>query len=65
MIKTNLSIEKLEDKVYLSFGPAIPEGLEYRQPLPMPERPPIQVHTVPLPPDYNYVQPPVLPLFAK
>ena len=36
MIKTNLSIEKLEDKVYLSFGPAIPEGLEYRQPLPMP-----------------------------
>ncbi len=64
-MSTKLSIEKLEDKVYLTYGPAIPEGFEYQQPLPLPERPSIVLHTVPLPPNYDYTPSPPLPLFAK
>jgi hypothetical protein len=60
-----LNIEKLEDKTYMCvYGPAIPAGFEYVEPLPMPPRPPMQIHTVPLPPNYNYIPPPKLPLFA-
>ena len=60
-----LYVEKLEDKIYTCvYGPAIPDGFQYTQPLPMPQRPTIQIQTVPLPPQYNYIPSPPLPLFA-
>lgn len=47
------------------YGPAIPEGFDYVKPLSMPPRPPVQIHTVPLPPNYNYIPSPKLPMFAE
>jgi len=68
-----LNIEKLEDRnMACTMGPSIPEGLIYAEPIKLPpriEQPDgsflIQVQFVPLPPNYNYIPSPKLPMFAE